>query len=172
MAKGKEASVMRGVYFYGNKWRVHYRGKYVATVSSESKAISLRKELEEEYGRPNPYKIDYAGRTFGNLKVVGDTPLSRPKKRILLVNNLNTNEYFSLPLTTLLGGDNKGIGYRKSGRNPNNNSSGTTGVSLYKRTGKWQAYIQLKGHRKHLGFFDTKEEAIAARKAAEQKYLN
>lgn len=33
------------------------------------------------------------------------------------------------------------------------------GVSLYKRTGKYQAKIRIKGVRKHLGYFNTAEEA-------------
>lgn len=42
-----------------------------------------------------------------------------------------------------------------------NSKSGTLGVHFAKRIQKWTAYITL-------GSFDTKEEAIAARKAAEQ----
>lgn len=48
------------------------------------------------------------------------------------------------------------------------NSSGCSGVNWKKNRGKWQAYIRGANHKTiHLGLFDTKEEAIAARKAAE-----
>lgn len=54
-------------------------------------------------------------------------------------------------------------------RTRKNNHSGMVGVSLRKDTGKYQAYISKKGKRQMLGCFDTLEEAIAARKQAEQE---
>jgi hypothetical protein len=40
------------------------------------------------------------------------------------------------------------------------NTSGYKGVSFCKKCGKYRAYIHLaSGHQKHLGFFDTAEEA-------------
>jgi hypothetical protein len=40
-----------------------------------------------------------------------------------------------------------------------NNTSGFTGVSFHKPTGKWQALIQINGKKYHLGLYDTPEEA-------------
>lgn len=51
-----------------------------------------------------------------------------------------------------------------------NNSSGVSGVSQFKVNGKWMAYISINKKRKHLGYFETMEEAIKARKEAEEKY--
>lgn len=53
-----------------------------------------------------------------------------------------------------------------------NNSSGYRGVSLYKKTGKYVAYISNKdGKRKHLGTFEKAEEAAKSfDKAAKQIY--
>lgn len=50
------------------------------------------------------------------------------------------------------------------------NTSGHSGVYRYKRDSKWRA--QIKHNQKHisLGYFNTIEEAIAARKAAEKLY--
>lgn len=48
------------------------------------------------------------------------------------------------------------------------NTSGVKGVSVYKRTGKWRAFITLNNKGKHLGYYDTLEEAAYARYAAEQ----
>ena len=48
-----------------------------------------------------------------------------------------------------------------NGRNKvkyNNNTSGITGVSLHKKTGKWQVNVNTK----YLGLYDTKEEAKQA----------
>jgi hypothetical protein len=50
------------------------------------------------------------------------------------------------------------------------NTSGITGVSWYKKSSKWKATIRVDNRRKHLGYFDTIEEATAARKEASAKY--
>lgn len=49
-----------------------------------------------------------------------------------------------------------------------NNTSGTTGVYLNKQHGKWRAEFTVKGVKTSLGFFNTKEEAVAARRAADK----
>lgn len=43
------------------------------------------------------------------------------------------------------------------------NKSGAIGVSWFKALGKWQATVAAHGRQRHVGFFVTKEEAIAAR---------
>lgn len=48
------------------------------------------------------------------------------------------------------------------------NTSGCTGVFYDKRTGKWAAYINFKKKRYWLGRYSEKNEAIKARKAAEE----
>jgi len=58
----------------------------------------------------------------------------------------------------------------ENGRNQRlhrNNTSGTSGVCWMKRTGKWMAQIRLGKLRKYLGCFTNKDDAIAAKKAAE-----
>ena len=50
------------------------------------------------------------------------------------------------------------------------NTSGHPGVSWYKRISKWVAKIMHNQKQIHLGCFNTIEEAIAARKAAEKLY--
>lgn len=52
-----------------------------------------------------------------------------------------------------------------------NNTSGVTGVSYSNTNGKWVSYINFKGKRINLGGFSKKEDAIKARKAAEDKYF-
>jgi hypothetical protein len=51
-----------------------------------------------------------------------------------------------------------------------NNKSGVMGVYWHKAAGKWRAQIMVNGRQIHLGYFAAKEEAIAARKAAETMY--
>ena len=50
------------------------------------------------------------------------------------------------------------------------NTSGVCGVHWHSAKGKWQAYITSQGKNIHLGYFTDKDDAIAARKAAEVKY--
>ena len=51
-----------------------------------------------------------------------------------------------------------------------NSVSGHTGVNWHKRAGKWEARIGVGGYNMYLGSFTNKEDAIAARQAAEIKY--
>ena len=52
-----------------------------------------------------------------------------------------------------------------------NNKSGYKGVCWAKRREKWEAYIIFKGIKHHLGYFKNKQDAIRARKLAEEKYF-
>lgn len=54
---------------------------------------------------------------------------------------------------------------------PRNNKSGHKGVWWNEKRGMWEAYIQIHGKRKNLGRYYRKEEAIAARVAAEEEYF-
>lgn len=45
---------------------------------------------------------------------------------------------------------------------PSSNTSGYKGVHWYEARRKWQAYIQVEGKRKHLGYHPTAEEAAIA----------
>lgn len=59
----------------------------------------------------------------------------------------------------------------KNTRLSKNNTSGTTGVYWNKLKNKWQAGIKVNYKQIHLGYFETKEEAIEARKQAEIDYF-
>lgn len=50
------------------------------------------------------------------------------------------------------------------------NKSGHKGVMWNKHRNKWQAYIGFKGKNINLGYYDLIEDAVAARKQAEEKY--
>jgi hypothetical protein len=51
------------------------------------------------------------------------------------------------------------------------NTSGCKGVTWHKLYSKWQAYICHNGKDEFLGYFDKLEDAIAARKADEERYF-
>jgi hypothetical protein len=44
----------------------------------------------------------------------------------------------------------------------------TKGYSIFRATGRWEAYIQINGRKIHLGFFPTESVAKAARQTAEK----
>lgn len=52
----------------------------------------------------------------------------------------------------------------------NNNTSGVTGVGWHGVTQKYHARIKVSGRTIHLGLFETFEDAVAAREAAELRY--
>lgn len=51
-----------------------------------------------------------------------------------------------------------------------NNKTGYPGVSFHKTKHQYQAYIKIDGRHIYLGFYDNLEDAIKARKNAENKY--
>lgn len=50
------------------------------------------------------------------------------------------------------------------------NNKKAKGVHLDKKNNRWMAYITINRKRKHLGYYDTEEEALIIRREAEQKY--
>jgi hypothetical protein len=50
------------------------------------------------------------------------------------------------------------------------NTSGAVGVTFHKKTGKWQACISVAGRWIYLGLFEKREDAMAARQAAQREY--
>lgn len=52
-----------------------------------------------------------------------------------------------------------------------NNTSGYPGVGWVKREQKWRARIKVDGKEKYLGLFDNIDDAINAKKEAEEKYF-
>lgn len=57
-------------------------------------------------------------------------------------------------------------GQNSANRGPDRRRLGTTsrhkGVSLHKRSGKWRAYVHHMGKTKHLGTFESEDEAAVA----------
>jgi len=62
-------------------------------------------------------------------------------------------------------------GNQRNQKRRKNNTSGLVGVSWYKPYKKWRATISVgKGRSKHLGYFDSIEDAAAAWEKARQEY--
>lgn len=59
----------------------------------------------------------------------------------------------------------------RNAKKPSTNTSGLKGTSLIRKTGRWVAQINIKGKRKNLGRYDTREEAhLVYMEAAKQIY--
>ena len=67
---------------------------------------------------------------------------------------------------------NTNIGVIRANTLKSNNTTGVTGVSYVSKTGKYRATISFRGKHKHLGVFDTLEQARKARQIAEEERLS
>jgi hypothetical protein len=139
-------------------------------------------------------KKDLSGKRFGKLTVIGDSGKRKHaqvvwhcrcdcgEKAYVTGANLKSGRTLSCGCLlsetikkTLLEVQDKNL---KEGTNLlclnsnmyKNNTSGTKGVYLNK--GKWQALIMFKNKRIYLGEYSDKNDAIKARKNAEEKYFN
>ena len=54
---------------------------------------------------------------------------------------------------------------------PSTNTSGARGVYFDKRSNKWRARLKYKGKLMNFGTFDKFEDAVTARKKAEEEYF-
>lgn len=167
---------MRGVSKQGKYWKATYQNKakgvaFQKWLSTEQEAIELRKKWEKEYGQKTrgAYGIrkDYRGKKIGNFLIIDYVPENHQR---VLVKNLITNEFQERKLDAIVSGHSTGIPKSIISRERQRHEG--VGTSFDKSRNKWQAYININGKTKHLGLFLTQEEAIAARKAAEQKYFN
>jgi len=59
----------------------------------------------------------------------------------------------------------------KNKSTPKNNTSGITGVRWVEKRGKWHSYIRVNYKRINLGYYTDFEDAVAARKQAEDLYF-
>lgn len=65
------------------------------------------------------------------------------------------------------------VAHRTNGKNqkkPSTNTSGVCGVGWHRGAGRWQARIRVDDRHIYLGLFDSMEEAVRVRKAAEREY--
>lgn len=140
-----------------------YSTEYIGYFDSEEEAIRARRGVEEEKLNSKPSIT--SGAQFGQFVVIGETgQRTKDRCKTYLVRNKMSGEVKEV------------IGYRlknghTNGKRKGKNSLGT-GVSFDKRSGKWAASMMVNRKRVLYKLFPTKQEAIEARKAAEQKYLN
>jgi hypothetical protein len=92
------------------------------------------------------------------LYVTGEDPGSMEIDHINRVRS--DNRFINLRLATRKQ-NNENIGV------PRNNTTGTRGVHFASGRNRWEAYIYHNRRRRHIGYFKSKDEAIAARRASE-----
>lgn len=91
--------------------------------------------------------------------------LGRPLKHEEFVCCLNSNRFDYRRINLAVANRSQINAHRKKG---DQNTTGYKGVHLYKRTGRYQAHIKVKGREYHLGYFDDPYQAyIAYCRAAE-----
>lgn len=65
--------------------------------------------------------------------------------------------------------ENTNVNHIKSNRVSKSNKSGYKGIHPHKQTGKWVAQITFKKKKYYLGIYENLEDAVKARKEAEEK---
>ncbi|MGN7402715.1 HNH endonuclease [Cytobacillus praedii] len=146
--------------------------------------------------RVDSRRIDLTGKHFGDLKVIKLSDKRGENNTLLWECICNCGETIHLQGYSLSYGHykscgckhaykrDKGVkehiqrdsvdGTRKSAliaKLHKGNKSGYKGVRWIENRQKWNAYIGFKGKNKNLGYFKNKDDAIAARKIAEEEYF-
>lgn len=121
------------------------------------------------------------GDKVGHLEIIGDTGMRTSKRYIIYKCRCECGNIVELPTSSINEKQSCGCksllskgfveGTQLSQIDPNkklqkNNTSGYPGV-MY-RKGHWKVQIGFRNKKIHLGIFDTYEEAVSARKAAEK----
>lgn len=130
-----------------NGWNARFPGKHVGSVSNGYVIFSLFKRLYK--GHRVAWAVHYGFWPDGHIDHIDGNRSNNRIANLRVVSRTENNMNMA----------------RKS-----NNTSGHTGVSRTKSGQRWRARIQVNGNYKTIGSFATKDEAIAARKAAEVQY--
>ena len=132
---------------------------------------------------------DYIGKKYNHLTIIKNLNKIDKNNSKLILCKCDCGKEKEMVFTQVLNGEVKSCGCkqgylskrsRKKGiknrlefyknQTISSNKTGYTGISLV--NGKYRVRIQLHGKSHHLGYFNTLEEAIKARKLAEEKYFN
>lgn len=136
------------------------------------------------------YNIDdYIGKRFNHLTLIKNSNKLDKNNSKLALFKCDCGNIKELVFTQVLSGEITSCSCRNKGKNSNltlesvrdkkiefyktqtqkNNKTGYTGISLV--NGKYRVRIQVNHKSKHVGYFDNLQDAIKARKDAEEKYF-
>lgn len=146
--------------------------------------------------RVDSKRIDLTGRKFGELKVVKLSDKRGNNNTLLWECKCSCGNIIYLQGYSLIHGHYKSCGCRRTEKREagvkeylkndmvdgtrksalhaklhKSNKSGYKGVMWDKHKNKWRAYIGFKGKQINLGYYEKKDDAIKARKQAEEKYF-
>lgn len=158
-----------------NEYRVEGDTVYVKLSGKESNPVMICDADDWERLKEYPWHCSKSGGYAVTNVSVGDKhtvvkfhQLIMGQRKGFLIDHINRNPLdnrkenlrFVTPTANLI---NKGLTVR--------NKSGIKGVSWRNDSNKWRAQITLNGKIYCLGSYESKEDAIKARKAAEEKYF-
>lgn len=140
-------------------------------------------------------RIDLTGKSFGDLKVIKLSDKRGNNNTLLWKCKCSCGEITYVHGYSLLHGHYKSCGCKRNNKRDTgareyikrdsvagtrksalkaklhkSNKSGHKGVRYNEQRKKWTAHIGFQGKQITLGYFNNKEDAIAARKKAEEKY--
>lgn len=136
------------------------------------------------------YNIDdYIGKRFNHLTLIKNLNKLNKRNSKLALFKCDCGNVKELVFTQVLNGETTSCGCKNKGQNSNltsakvrekhiefyknktqkNNKTGYTGISYI--NGKYRVRIQINHKSKHIGYFNTLEDAVIARKNAEDKYF-
>lgn len=158
--KYKGGEIINGLTIIGDTGKRSENGNY---------AIYLVKDKDGNYKEYQSVNISRGHATGYRTNQAG-----REKSRKSM-NELNKNRDKHLKKRGYVNGT---VNWAKNIKIPTNNTSGYKGVSFLKakpgrrKKDAWRAYIVVKQKQIFLGNYENKEDAIMARKLAEEKYFN
>lgn len=123
-----------------------------------------------------PGKARVIGKPVGNLDSNGYLLVAMKGKRyrvhriIYEMHNGTIPEGYQIDHINRVRDDNRIENLRLATLAENNRNTGAKGYSWHSKAKKWSAQIGVNGKKKHLGLYETKEEAASAYSAARSKY--
>lgn len=156
----------------------------------------LRGKIKRVKKRVDSRRIDLTGQQFGDLIVKALSSRRGNNNTLLWRCKCSCGKTVYLHSFSLVHGHNKSCGCKRDAKRDQGlmehikrdtidgtrisalntklhsaNKSGHKGVRFNTQRNKWTAHIGFKGKQISLGYFSDKEDAIAARKKAEEKYF-